>query len=77
MRLVIRRGEPIEEVAGQAATLARFRALLDVVAAEAVAAGTGVVDDGRGLLALPFVPDPGIPPLTVVLRPRSTPLEQT
>lgn len=77
MRLVIVRGEPIEEVAAEPDTLARFRTVLAAaLTGPAPAADPGhALDGGRGgLLSLPFVPDPTIPPLTVRLRPYSTPM---
>lgn len=74
MRLDIIRGEPIEEVAAEPATLDRFRAVLAAaLAGPARPADPGsALNHGRGLLALPFVPDPTIPPMTVRLRPYST-----
>lgn len=71
MRIVISTTEPVEEIAAEPETLRRFAAVLDR-ARRAPAAEGRVLSGGRGLLALPHVPDPTIPPLTVVLRPYST-----
>lgn len=68
MRIVIASTEPVEEIAAEPATLARFGLLLDR-ARQAPAHGRVLPG---GLLALPRVPDPDIPPLTVHLRPYST-----
>jgi hypothetical protein len=69
VRIVIETAQPVEEIAAEPATLARLRGLLD-------RARNGPHHPGRvlpgGLLALPLVPDPDVPPLTVLLRPYST-----
>lgn len=74
MRLVIVRGELIEEIAAEPDTLARLITLLTQVS-------TGppgpVLGTAPGLLGLPLVSDPTIPPLTVLLRPYSTPMGLT
>lgn len=72
MRLIVVRGEPIEEIAAEPRTLDRFRGVLHAAAARGPRAGTSVLDAGRGLLGLPLVPDPHLPPLTVHLRPHPT-----
>lgn len=64
MRIVIVSLLPVQEIAAEPATLARLEQLL------ARARAPGRVLPG-GLLALPMVPDPAIPPLTVHLRPYS------
>jgi hypothetical protein len=79
VRLVIIRGEPIEEIAAEPATLLGFLAVFRQVL-DGAAPGPDVrtvLDGGRGLLALPFVPDPTVPPLIVHLRPHSTPMGPT
>jgi hypothetical protein len=77
VRLVVIRDAPIEEVAAEPATLRRFLAVFRRVL-DGAAPGPDVrtvLDGGRGgLLSLPFVPDPTVPPLTVHLRPYSTPM---
>lgn len=73
MRIVIASTAPAEEIAAEPATLARLAELLDRARARPV---HGRVLPG-GLLALPRVADPTIPPLTVHLRPYSTPMGPT
>lgn len=74
MRLILQRDEPVEEIAAEPGTLERFAAVLDRVREQPAVEGR-LLAGGRGLLALPRVPDPTVPPLTVVLRPHSTPME--
>lgn len=76
MRIVIATTKPVEEIAAEPDTLARFAAVLER-ARHAPALGGRVLGGGRGLLALPHVPDPTIPPLTVLLRPHSAPMGHT
>lgn len=71
MRIVISTREPIEEIAAEPETLLLFAAVLDR-ARQAPTAEGRVLGGGRGLLALPRIADPTVPPLTVVLRPHST-----
>lgn len=74
VRLVVIRGQPMQEIAAQAATLDRFRIALRLalVDGEPVTDSAWLLAGGRGLLALPFVVDPALPELTVCLRPYST-----
>jgi hypothetical protein len=72
VRLVLVREQPVEEIAAEPDTLRRLAAVLDRVRDQPAVEGR-VLAGGRGLLALPLVADPTIPPLTVVLRPYSTP----
>lgn len=68
MQIVISSTPPVQEIAAEPCTLARLRILLDRAR---TARSPGRILPG-GLLALPLVADPGIPPLTVHLRPYST-----
>lgn len=70
MRLIIVRDELIEEIAAEPETLDRLAALLTRVA---VVPPGPAVGTAPSLLGLPMVPDPTIPPLTVLLRPYSAP----
>jgi hypothetical protein len=76
MRLILHRDEPIEEIAAEPSTLARFAELLDHARRSPTAVGP-VLGGGRGLLALPRVVDHDVPPLTVLLRPCSALAERT
>ena len=71
--VVIDLSRPPEEIAAEPETLARLAALLDRARTRPV---PGRVLPG-GLLALPRVEDPTIPPLTVHLRPYSAPMGAT
>jgi hypothetical protein len=70
VRIVLATTDPVQEIAAEPATLARFAAVLD--RARRAPTPGGVLSGGRGLLGLPLIPDPTIPPLTVLLRPYST-----
>lgn len=67
MRIVIVSLSPVQEIAAEPATLARLEQLLTRASTRPC---PGRVLPG-GLLALPRVEDPAIPPLTVHLRPYS------
>lgn len=69
--VIARRGEVIEEIAAAPDTLVRFGVVLDRARTQPVITGR-LLSGGRGLLALPRVPDPSIPALTVHLRPHRT-----
>jgi hypothetical protein len=71
VRIVIISLSPAQEIAAEPATLARLEQLLTRARTRArTRPGHGRVLPG-GLLSLPRVPDPAIPPLTVHLRPYS------
>jgi hypothetical protein len=72
VRLIVCQDEPIGEIAAEPETLKRFAGLLDRIRRHPAAPAGRRPAGGRGLLALPLVPDSGIPPLTVLLRPYST-----
>lgn len=72
MRLiVVHRDGPIEEIAAEADTLAAFAVVLDRARTQPAVTGR-LLSGGRGLLALPRITDPSIPPMTVHLRPHRT-----
>jgi hypothetical protein len=73
VRIVIVSLLPVQEIAAEPATLARLEQLL---ARARTRCAPGRTLPG-GLLALPRVEDPAIPPLTVHLRPYSTPMGPT
>lgn len=68
MRLIVQRDEPVEEIAAEDATLARFAAAMLLAPDRAPEAVRSVPH----LQSLPLVIDDTIPPLTVLLRTRST-----
>lgn len=71
MRLIIYRDQPVEEIAAEPATLHQFAALL--ARARTARTGGGRVAGTTGLHGLPLIEDIDIPPLTVLLRPHTTP----
>jgi hypothetical protein len=75
VRLIIHSTEPVEEIAAEPDTLARFRTLLQLTVDHAAEARGPVIRGSRGWLAMPLVADPNLPPLTVHLRPYSAPPE--
>lgn len=70
MRLIVYREQPVEEIAAEPDTLRRFAAVLDRARRGPAVEGR-LFAAGRGLLALPLIPDRDVPPLTVLLRPYS------
>lgn len=76
MRLILEcAGHPVEEIAAEPDTMRRLLTVLDKGQATAAGPGDQLWGSG-GLLTLPRVEDATIPPLTVLLRPRSTPPEE-
>lgn len=77
MRLTVARDAPVQEIAAEPATLDRFRELLHLAVTRPPDAGGPVLHGGRGWLHLPLIEDPDLPPLTIHLRPYSTPMGPT
>jgi hypothetical protein len=77
MRLIVHSTLPAQEIAAEPTTLARLRKLLQLAVERPLDDSGSVLRGGRGLLSLPLVEDPDLPPLTVHLRPYTTPMGPT